>query len=87
LFFGGGDQRGFDSLEDDLLVDVLIAMDGIDDPQNLVRIHKCFLHPSAAAMGAERFRIVGSVIRRHAGGAVRLEVRSGARSIDSSRPR
>ena len=60
LFFGGGDERGFDSFEDDLLVDVLIAMDCIDDPQNLVWIHKSLSFRSVIQL-TERFRIVGPV--------------------------
>ena len=60
VLLGGGDQRRFDALEDDLLVDILIAVDRVDDPQNLVRIHKSLSVRRASGV-AWRFRIVGSV--------------------------
>ena len=39
LFFGGRDQRSFDRLEHDFFIDVLIAMDRIDDAQDFGWIH------------------------------------------------
>ena len=40
VFFGGGDQRRFDALEDDLLVDVLVAVDRVNDPKQFAGIHR-----------------------------------------------
>ena len=37
----GGDERCFDRLEDDLLVDFLVAMDRIDDAEDFFRLHGC----------------------------------------------
>ena len=42
LLLGGRDQRRLDRLKDDLLVDVLVAMDRIDDPQHFVGVHFVF---------------------------------------------
>ena len=36
---GRGDQRRFDRLEDDLFVDILVAVDRVDDPQHFSWIH------------------------------------------------
>ena len=43
VLFGGGDQRRFDALEDDLLVDVLVAVDRVNDPQQFAGIHRLSL--------------------------------------------
>ena len=39
VLLGGRDQRSLDPLEDDFLVDVLIAVDRIDDSQDFLGIH------------------------------------------------
>ena len=39
LLLGGRDQRRLDGAEDDFLVDVLVAMDRVDDSQQFVGIH------------------------------------------------
>ena len=39
VLLGGRDERSLDPLEDDFLVDVLVAMDRIDDSQNFLGIH------------------------------------------------
>ena len=39
LLLGGGDQRRLDGQENDLLVDVLVTMDRVDDPQQLISVH------------------------------------------------
>ena len=39
LLLGGRNQRRLDRLEDDFLVDVLVAMDRIDDPQDFIGVH------------------------------------------------
>ena len=39
VLLGGRDERSLDPLEHDLFVDVLIAMDRIDDSQNFLGIH------------------------------------------------
>ena len=36
VFLGGRDQGRFDAFEDDLLVDVLVAVDRVDDPKQFV---------------------------------------------------
>ncbi len=39
VLLGGGDQRGLNRLENDLFVDVLFAMDRVDDSQKFLSIH------------------------------------------------
>ena len=39
VLLGGRDERRLDRLEDDFLVDVLVAMDRVDDSQHFVGIH------------------------------------------------
>ena len=46
VFFGGGDQRRFDALEDDLLGDVLVAVDRVNDPEQFAGIHRWSLPPA-----------------------------------------
>ena len=43
VLLGGGNQRRFDALEDDFLVDILIAVDRIDDPKQFVGVHSISL--------------------------------------------
>ncbi len=43
--FGGGHQGRFHGLEESLLVDVLLAVDRIDDPQDFARIHHRSISP------------------------------------------
>ena len=45
VLLGGGHQGRFDGLEEDLLVDVLLAVDRIDDPQDFARIHHRSISP------------------------------------------
>ena len=45
VFFGSRHQRRLDSLEDDLLVDILIAVDRVDDAKQLVGVHGILLSP------------------------------------------
>ena len=40
VLLGGGDQRSFDTLEDDLFVDILVAVDRIHDPQQFAGVHQ-----------------------------------------------
>ncbi len=40
---GGGNQRLLNRLEDDLWIDVLVAVDRVDDPQDFVRFHNCIV--------------------------------------------
>ena len=39
LFFGGGDERSFDRLKDDLFLDIFVAVDRVDDPQHFAGVH------------------------------------------------
>jgi len=39
VLLGGRNQRGFDALEDDLFVDILIAVDRVDDTKQFVGVH------------------------------------------------
>ena len=39
VLLGGRDQGGLDAFEDDFLVDVLVAVDRVDDPQHFVGVH------------------------------------------------
>ena len=43
VLLGGGDQRRLDALEDDLFVDILIAMDRVDDAKQFVGVHSLSL--------------------------------------------
>ena len=45
VLLGSGNQRGLDTLEDDLLVDVLIAVDRVNDPQQFAGVHRFSLSP------------------------------------------
>ncbi len=50
VFLGGRDQRRFDPLEDDFLVDVFVPVDRVNDPQHFARIHRSYLsHRQALA--------------------------------------
>ena len=54
LLFGGGDQGGFDRLEDDFLVDILIAVDRIHDSQDFAGIHSWSTNKKTGTSPAER---------------------------------
>ena len=45
VFLGGRDQRRLDPLEDDLFVDIFIAVDRVDDAKQLVGVHSILLSP------------------------------------------
>ena len=47
VFLGGGDQRRLDPLEDDLFVDILIAVDRVDDAKQFVGVHSISLSPGS----------------------------------------
>jgi hypothetical protein len=40
VFLGGRDEGGLDALEDDLLVDVLLAVDRVDNSQQFAWVHR-----------------------------------------------
>jgi hypothetical protein len=46
VFFGRGDQGRLDALEDDFLVDVLFAVDRVNDPQQFAGVHRFSLSPA-----------------------------------------
>ena len=59
VLLGGRDERSLDPLEHDFLVDVLIAMDRIDDSQNFLGIHgNLSAAYSPAATANQVFQIV-----------------------------
>ena len=45
VFLGGGDQRRFDPIEDDLFVDVFVAVDRVNDPKQFAGVHRFSLSP------------------------------------------
>ena len=63
MLLGGRDERRLDAFEDDFLVDVLVAVDRIDDPQHFVGIHGNLLRGVFARREANRvFQIVRIVV-------------------------
>ena len=40
VFFGSGDDRRFDALEDDFLIDILVAVDCIHDAKQFAGVHR-----------------------------------------------
>jgi hypothetical protein len=43
VLLGGGNKRRFDTLEDDLFVDIFVAMYRVDYTQDFIRIHRLSL--------------------------------------------
>ena len=62
MFFSSGNKCRFDALEDDFLLDVFVAMNGIDDSQHFGGIHNMFSPRRIRPPGGNQvFRIVTSI--------------------------